>query len=785
MGLCLGILSKCFGMCVFKLFLPCLCLVLCSCLAVAADISSVTYSGERLHINHALSLYSDDDKSLPVDRELIDRLLDSRAQEAEVTTSDINHLYVFDLVNKSESNPVQLEVKGSIVDQVELYVYDSEGLVNFDVSGYMFPRRGHSYVLNIPVDQHESVRVVLSLDSRYMSGPISVYLERPEFYQARSLNIYVVVYVCLGGMIFLGLYNLIMCLGLRDKSYLFYSLYLFSIVAGWSAVFSILMRHYEITNIGFTLLPFYLAPVFSTLFFISFLELKWERHKTLLVLSYIVIIFNAGMCLVFPFIEDFGFYYSMLMYNSGVFLLLALFAGGVRLLEGFKPARFFVLGFTAVAVGSMLAILPGLGVRIEALVEGYYVVTLLAQSLDMLFLAIALADKISLMRSEKEAALMQVHVSDLKVLEVEKFANKTLKSANEKLQLSLDVAEQQDKKKQHFLMLASHELKTPLNMVLQAVTELKGDAHTLIKQGVERLSMVVDEVTLFSQISTGELKAVKGKVSVDALFDDFLRSNEVLLKNKQVEVTQGVEDVIEVDGYLLNMVLKPLLDNACKFSKQRIMISYSYDEAGFARWMFEDDGQGLNSEDVPYLLQAFSQMSQGLTREKEGLGLGLYIVKKALQALGGKMEFSTSFGLKGACVEVAVPCEKINYGSFSKKEVKVALIVEDNPANAMVLSSILAKMEIESDVVINGQEALQILLDKKFDVVFMDLQMPVMNGLEATEELKKRSYPAPIIAVTADTDVSVREECVALGMADVLLKPIRLTDVKNSLLRLC
>lgn len=768
----------------FKLFLSCLFLVFYSCLVLADDVSSVRYSGERQHINHALTLYLDDDKNLPVDRDQLDQMLGSRRVETEMSKGGVNHLYVFDLLNESESNPVQLEVKGSIVDQAELYVFDAEGLVNFDVSGYMFPRRGHSYVLNIPVDQYESVRVVLSLDSRYLSGPIDVYLERPEFYQARSLNIYVIVYICLGGMIFLGLYNLILCLGLQDKAYLFYSLYLFSIVAGWSAVFSILMRHYEISNVAFTLLPFYLAPVFSILFFMSFLELTWKKHKALLVLGYVGIIFNAGMCLVFPFVEDFGFYYSMLMYNTGMFLFLALAAGGVRLLEGFKPARFYVLGFSVVTFGSVLAILPGLGVRVDALVENYYVVTLLAQSLDMLFLAIALADKINLIRSEKEAALVKVNESDLKVLEVEQFANKALIESNLILKESLDVAEQQDKKKQHFLMLASHELKTPLNMVLQAVMDLKGDAYLLIRQGIERLSMVVDEVTLFSQISTGELKPVNGKVSVGSLFDNFINNNQLLLKDKQVVITKGINDVIEVDGYLLNMVLKPLLDNACKFSKQQIMVSYSYDDSGFARWVFEDDGDGLHSEDVSFLLQAFSQKSQGLAREKEGLGLGLYIAKNALHALGGEMEFSASLGLKGACIEVHVPCKKIDQTLLAKKEVSVALIVEDNPANAMVLSSILARLEIESDVVVNGQEALQILLEKKFDVIFMDLQMPVMNGLEATEELKKRSYPAPIIAVTADTDVSMREECVALGMADVLLKPIRLADVESSLQRL-
>lgn len=127
-------------------------------------------------------------------------------------------------------------------------------------------------------------------------------------------------------------------------------------------------------------------------------------------------------------------------------------AGVVRLLEGFQPARFFVLGFTAVAVGWVLAILPSLGMRIDSLVEGYYAVTPLTQFLDMLLLVFALVDKINLMRTDKEAALVQVHTSDLKVLEVERHANKALLLANTKLKESLVLAEQQDKKKQHFLM---------------------------------------------------------------------------------------------------------------------------------------------------------------------------------------------------------------------------------------------------------------------------------------------------------------------------------------------
>lgn len=765
------------GMCVIKKGLAFIAFSLLMANCYSTNLDVLVYEGERQLINEHALLFSGVPDVMPADRGELDNLLLNTPVQSEITSDHIDHIYMFDVVVLSNQEAIIVELKGSIIDKVELYAFDSLELIHFDESGFEDPRRGHTYNLKLPVVKGDSIRVVLAMKSRYVSGPINIYLENTGSYEDKSLNVFSLVYVCLGGMVLLGLYNLFICVGLRDKTYLFYSLYLFSIVIGWMAVFSLLLRHFDITTIAFSLLPFYVAPIFLVLFFVRFLELSLARHKRILSLAYLVVAFNTVMCFLFPFLDNLSLYYEVLLYNSGVVLVLGLTAGIIRLIEGYKPARFFVLGFLVLALGSSVAILPGLGIRVAGLVEDYYVVTLIAQAIDILFLAVALSDKINLIRADKDLALARVRESDRKMLVMEKDVSDTLATANSALLETLEITEAQEKKRQHFLMLASHELKTPLNAMVQSVRDLEG--QETLKHGVERLSILVDELTLFSQITSDDLKPVLGRMSVASFFRDFMENNAPLLEDKEISVTKNITDTLEVDNHLLSMVLKPILDNACKFCNERVAIHYSYDDDGYARWLFEDDGEGMTQDELPFLMEAFSQKSQGLTRKKEGLGLGLYIAHNSLLALNGKITFSSSKELKGACVEVVVPCKRLQQDQEKSSVIKQALIVEDNATNAMVLASILEKVGVESIVAENGQVALEVLSKNSFDMVFMDLQMPVMDGLETTEELKKRSYPAPIVAVTADTESSVRERCMDLGMSAVLYKPIRLNDVTD------
>lgn len=748
--------------------------------------STVTFVGDRLKVNSEVAVYSLEDFDAPMHRLELDRWLSRAEAVQKINNNKPRYLYILKLKNAGPQNTVLLEISGTIADEIELYAYDENEMVYFDVNGYFYPRENQSYIFEIPLAKGQLYQLALVFKSRYFSGPVNIFLENPDDYHERSSDFLAMVYVCLGGMIFLGLYNLLLYVGVKDTSYFYYSIYLFCTVLGWASVFAVLVKHFDVNDVGYALLPFYLGQMFSVLFYIRFLNLTVESHPNLLRLSYAVVFIDLLYLGIFPWMDDYYIYYKSLMNISSVWLLITLFSGVYRLWQGFIPARFFVLGFSMIAIGGVVSILPGLG--IDTGIESFYMVTLICQTLDMLFLAIALADRINLLRKDKEKAQSYAHQKDIEILDVEQKANQALIESNLMLKEALDISEAESHKKQSFLMMASHELKTPLNaMVATANDVAKGfKGGEIIRKGVERLALVVDEVTLFSQLSAGELKTVRNSVDVGSLILEIADSQKVFSDDLDFSIVGPIKDVVETDRYLLGMILKSLIDNACKYSEFGVVrVTYSYDvDNQMAEFKIEDNGQGIELDEISRLMQPFEQDSQGYSREKEGMGLGLYVVKRALEELNGEIEFLHSKDLEGALVIIRIPAKQLEVNRSESLVVNTALVVEDNPVNAVVLTSILDKLSIKSDVVENGEEALSIIKDNHYDVIFMDLQMPVMDGFEATRQLTLQAYPSPIVAVTANSESGARERCLSLGMADIILKPVRISDIKTCLAKL-
>lgn len=760
--------------------------ILTMLMVLAGQCSALEFVGDRIKINDHVQRFDAKEFEFPLERSVLDKYLSQLNSVQELNDNQPNYVFVVDLKNAGSRNEVLIEISGSIVDEIDLFVYDDHELVYFDVNGYFYPRDHQSYLFTVPIIKGSTYRLVFKLTSRYFSGPVNFHAEIEEDYQARSTNFFAIVYTCLGGMIFLGLYNLLLYVGVKDSSYFFYSLYLFCTVVAWSSVFAILTKHFDVNEVGYALLPFYLGQLFSVLFYVRFLNLNIDDNPNLLRISYVLVFVDAIYLIIFPWLDNYYVYYKSLMHISSVWLVVTLFAGCYRLYQGFVPARFFVLGFFMIAVGAVISILPGLG--IDTGIEDFYLVTLICQALDMLFLAIALADRINLLRQEKEQALNHAYKKDMEILDVEQQANHALIESNLKLKEALDISEQETQKKQNFLMVASHELKTPLNAMVQTANDLNVSSSEglIVRQGVERLALVVDEVTLFSQLSTGDMKAVKNTVDVNRLLQEIVSVQSVLSDDLNIEIECPGDQVIEQDRYLVSIVLKSLIDNACKYSSYgRVKVSFEYDgEAESAFWCIEDNGDGLDLNRIQQLIEPFEQGSQGFSRQKEGLGLGLYVVKHAVEVMNGTIRFEQSEQYGGAKVTLTVPAKKIAAQEVCRFDFKTALVVEDNPVNAVVLTSILEKIGLKADVVENGQEALNIVKGNHYDVIFMDLQMPIMDGFEATRRLMLQAYPSPIVAVTAESESGSRERCFNLGMAEVILKPVRLNDIKECLERL-
>lgn len=745
---------------------------------------SSEFFGDRLKVTSDAVFYEYGGGDLPTQTKEMESWLTNLNKTEELVDNKPSYIMAAEIKNSGLNNQLLVEFNGSIIDEIEAYVYDDEGLVHYDVNGYFYPRSSQSYVFVLPVAKGETVKILFLIQSRYFSGPFNVYLENPLDYESRSNNFFAVVYMCLGGMLLLGLHNLILFFGIRDRSHLYYSLYLFSTVLAWLSVFSVLARHFNINEVGYSLLPFYFGQMFSILFFINFLNLKFETHPKLTFISYALVVVQALYIGVFPLIDSYYVYYKSLIIALSLWLSLTLFAGWYRLTEGFKPARFFLVGFSMVAVGGFVSLLPGMGINPGF--DDFYLFTLVCQTLDMMFLAVALADRIALMRKDRETALRHAHERDIEILEVEQTANKALIESNLKLQEALDMSEEEAKKKQHFLMVASHELKTPLNALVQPVRELdsESDVIPLLRNGVERLALVVDEVTLFSQLITGEIKSVLTPVSVVNVMMEIKDIQSRLHEDVTIEVVCKADLSVLLDRYLFSMVARSLADNAAKYSKKnQVRITVVYDANGI-KCVFEDDGEGMSPDDIENMLQPFEQKSQGYDRLNEGIGLGLYVVTQSLAVMGGTINIGRSHDLGGASVEICLPCELKKETSPVLRRLKRVLIVEDNRVNALVLKAILNKLKVDSVVCENGEEALSVARDDQFDLVYMDLQMPVMDGFEATAALIKMAYPAPIVAVTANSESSARERCLALGMVDVLVKPVKQTDIENNLAQL-
>lgn len=251
---------------------------------------------------------------------------------------------------------------------------------------------------------------------------------------------------------------------------------------------------------------------------------------------------------------------------------------------------------------------------------------------------------------------------------------------------------------------------------------------------------------------------------------------------------------------MLLKILDNLLGNACKYTREGsvgLRLSRLHSNASKTEFCFEvwDTGIGLEESQIERIFQPFTQVDSSYTREFEGVGLGLSICRKLVEFLDGDIEVSSTPG-KGSSFRVRLPLEVLANASETSvpqavhppshpvtKWNKSVLLAEDNELNISVTCEILRKFEIECDIAHDGLEALSRSQERKFDLIFMDLAMPVMDGLRATRAIREQAGPnqhTPIIALTADATDEAREKCLRAGMGDFLVKPVQVDQLAEA-----
>jgi signal transduction histidine kinase/ActR/RegA family two-component response regulator len=373
-------------------------------------------------------------------------------------------------------------------------------------------------------------------------------------------------------------------------------------------------------------------------------------------------------------------------------------------------------------------------------------------------------------------------------------------------EITVQKAEESTQLKETFLANMSHEIRTPMNAII-GFSDLLSKSDLVVKDmeyvkvirsASENLLIVINDILDISKIEAGMMAFEERNFSVAETFkliDEMLieRAREKKLK-LIFNCDKNVPPVLLGDNTRLIQVLINLIGNAIKFTEQgEIEVGvkifenkdnqYNEDENILLEFSISDTGIGIPQDKLEHIFERFRQAESSTTRKYGGTGLGLSIAKQLVELQGGTLSVKSEFGV-GSVFSFCIPYKKSTQDKIAmnivEKKYDMAeinnlkiLLVEDNPLNIKLVSSLFSENRFKLQVAENGSLCIEKLKEIQFDIVLMDVEMPVMNGYEATkiirEELKKS---IPIIAMTANAMSGEREKCLSFGMSEYISKPI-------------
>ncbi len=368
------------------------------------------------------------------------------------------------------------------------------------------------------------------------------------------------------------------------------------------------------------------------------------------------------------------------------------------------------------------------------------------------------------------------------------------KKTEEQLITAKERAEESDRLKTAFLQNMSHEIRTPLNGILGFASLLTDDELTadevkkyanLIQNSGNRLFELINNIIDISKIESGNITIIEKGFSIDKLLDDIVNQFIITAEIKKIELRKirnesAVENYIISDSLKIHQILTNLINNSLKFTKKGFVeIGYSLTENEI-EFYIKDTGSGIPKEIGEKIFERFFQADTSMSRGFEGAGLGLSICQGLANVLKGRIWFESEID-KETIFHLKLPI-KISNRNIMENEKKIPmpklnnntiLIAEDDDTSYALLEMILNKAQLDVIRAINGLEAVEISRNQNnISCILMDIKMPVMNGIEATKQIKVFRPDLPIIAQTAYAFNTEREQVMAAGCNDYLTKPI-------------
>ncbi len=392
-------------------------------------------------------------------------------------------------------------------------------------------------------------------------------------------------------------------------------------------------------------------------------------------------------------------------------------------------------------------------------------------------------------------------------------AKKEVEEANRKLEQALDHANILTRKakvannaKSEFLANMSHEIRTPMNGIVGMLTlalnkereEKIREYLTIAKTCADNLLNLINDILDISKVESGKLAIEIIDCNVDEILSVINSSMRPSALEKgigfDVVLKTDVPEQIKTDPTRLNQCLVNLVGNAVKFTETGgVTVEISLKEMGgkpFVRFDVVDTGIGIPVDQQKSIFDKFMQADSSTTRKHGGTGLGLAITKQLTELLGGDLTLTSEPG-KGSTFSVIIPANidiasatMISNDKWCKKEQKVGpsdeinnaagkiLVVEDDFASQQVILGMLEETNLQAEIANNGIEAVNKVTSGSYDLIFMDMQMPNMNGYDATKIIREKGYTLPIIALTAYAMKGDEEKCLNVGCDAYLPKPV-------------